>query len=207
MPLETRDQAGEGTIDDRDYVRSLCEASDEAGFFALLKSIEPQAFSYARRYLGDTELAEDALQQANVNALNAFRTGRFDATKRLYPWYFSVVTNAAIDLLRRNKRHSGALRLDMRHAIGDEGAEGTLANLLAVDDDPSAHMEIEEARASVRASVDALPEALMDPIELHYWNGLKYREIADELGIPEGTVKSRMHAAVLKMRETIEKAA
>lgn len=195
------------SIEDRDYVRGLCAAGDEAGFFALLQGIERQALSFARRFVRDAELADDALQLANVNALGAFRAGTFDPTKRLLSWYLSVLANAAIDLMRREKRHAVTLSLDYPYAVGDQGAEGTLANLLAVDDDPAVSVETDETRARVRAAVDALPENLRDPIQLSYWRDLRYREIAHELRIAEGTVKSRMSRAARKMREALDKAA
>ena len=197
MPLETRDQAGEGTIDDRDYVRSLCDSGDEGGFFALLKGIEPQAMTYARRYLGDVDLAEDALQQANINALRAFRSGTFDAAKRLQPWYFSVLTNAAIDLLRKNDRHRrNTLSIDRPNDVGDEGGTSSLAALLRVDDDPGAAMEEADDARTLQRAFEMLPEHHRRVLSERYVYGNRYRDIAEDLGIPLGTVKSRMHVAV-----------
>ena len=59
----------------------------------------------------------------------------------------------------------------------------------------------EERRERVRASVDQLPDFLRQVVILAYYQGLKYREIADILGIPVGTVKSRLHAALTKLNE------
>jgi RNA polymerase sigma-70 factor (ECF subfamily) len=59
----------------------------------------------------------------------------------------------------------------------------------------------EERREKVRASVDRLPDFLRQVVVLAYYQGLKYREIADILGIPVGTVKSRLHAALVKLQE------
>jgi RNA polymerase sigma-70 factor (ECF subfamily) len=63
-------------------------------------------------------------------------------------------------------------------------------------------MEDEEAKDWVRAAVDELPDALKSALVLVYHQGMKYREAADVLGIPVGTVKSRLHAALLKLNES-----
>ena len=59
----------------------------------------------------------------------------------------------------------------------------------------------EESRERVRASVDRLPDLLRQVLVLAYYQGLKYREIAEILDIPVGTVKSRLHAALVKLQE------
>jgi RNA polymerase sigma-70 factor (ECF subfamily) len=63
-------------------------------------------------------------------------------------------------------------------------------------------MEQEEAKNWVRSAVEELPDALRSALVLVYHQGMKYREAADVLGIPVGTVKSRLHAALLKLNES-----
>ena len=62
----------------------------------------------------------------------------------------------------------------------------------------------EERRERVRAAVDRLPEFLKQVVVLAYYQGMKYRDIADSLDIPVGTVKSRLHAALVKLTEEWE---
>jgi RNA polymerase sigma-70 factor (ECF subfamily) len=207
MPLHDREQAGTGgSVEDRQYVHSLWQQGDADALVELLGTVRRRASSFARRILCGDEDVDDVLQAADMNAVRAFRSN-FDPARDLYAWYSTIIYNAAVDHLRRNKRHAGTLSLDQRRAMGDEGAEGTFASLLVADEDPVAEAELEETRALVRKGVDALPENLMDPVELYYWRGMKYREIAEELGVPEGTVKSRMHEAVREMRRLLGKAA
>ena len=66
---------------------------------------------------------------------------------------------------------------------------------------PLEQAEGEERRESIRASVDQLPDLFRQVVVLAYYQGLKYREIADVLDIPVGTVKSRLHAALAKLQE------
>jgi RNA polymerase sigma-70 factor (ECF subfamily) len=62
-------------------------------------------------------------------------------------------------------------------------------------------LERDERQAWVRQFVDSLPESMRGPLVLVYYQGMKYREAAEVLGIPVGTVKSRLHTAILKLNE------
>ena len=75
-------------------------------------------------------------------------------------------------------------------------------DLLATEDDPASDQLDRQERAEwTRAAVMRLPETLRTAVQLVYFQGLKYREAADELAVPVGTVKSRLHSAVVKLRE------
>jgi RNA polymerase sigma-70 factor (ECF subfamily) len=114
---------------------------------------------------------------------------------------YTIATHQAIDALRRNNRHQ-ALSLDQYR---EEQASGDAQNLTAsLESRAVSPMELvqgEERRQHVRAAVERLPEFLRQVVLLAYYQGLKYREIADILDIPVGTVKSRLHAALLKLQE------
>ena len=79
---------------------------------------------------------------------------------------------------------------------------GTLMDLLSNDDpDPMEVVELEESQNWVRDQISSLPDHLRTVIGLVYFQGMKYREAADVLSIPVGTVKSRLHTAVLRLNE------
>jgi RNA polymerase sigma-70 factor (ECF subfamily) len=86
---------------------------------------------------------------------------------------------------------------------GDAGQEvGKLVDLLeSSDPNPFAQANHAERRAWIRQAMDALPEHLRSVVQLVYYQGLKYREAAEALSVPVGTVKSRLHAAILKLNE------
>ena len=92
--------------------------------------------------------------------------------------------------------------LDRRNQSDTDGDIGSLLQML-VGKEPGAasNMEREERQAWVRQAIDNLPEQLKSALVLVYYQGIKYREAAAELGIPVGTVKSRLHAAILKLNE------
>jgi RNA polymerase sigma-70 factor (ECF subfamily) len=86
----------------------------------------------------------------------------------------------------------------------DDEDGGTLMNLLDSRDlDPSEQFTLEEDSQAVRAGCDQLPESLRRVVILVYFQGLKYREAADVLSIPVGTVKSRLHTAVARLNESL----
>jgi RNA polymerase sigma-70 factor (ECF subfamily) len=92
-------------------------------------------------------------------------------------------------------------RRAQRDMDGDGGA--LVESLGGVEADPGAAVESAEEQEQVRRAVEALPDQVRQVVMLVYFQGLKYREAADILGIPVGTVKSRLHAAIDKLSETI----
>lgn len=186
------------TCSDEELLSRFCNGQKEA-FGILLRRYERELFGYLRRYLGDSNLAEDVFQNTFLQVY--LKSGQFEAGRPVRPWLYTIATNQAIDALRRNGRHQ-AVSLDQTRA---EGGEGELHNLMDMLESkgpsPLEAAQGEERREKVRASVDRLPEFLREVLILAYFQGLKYREIADILAIPVGTVKSRLHAALVKLQE------
>ena len=203
MPRTTSQPAGEadfaGSSDEAVLLRYREEA-DERAFAELVRRYERELYSYLRRYLGSAEMAEDAFQATFLQV--HLKCDRFEEGRRFRPWLYTIATNQAIDAQRRNRRHK-LMSLDRRHAHGPEGEDaGALADLLKANvSDPTGDMEAAERSNWIRTAVAALPEPLRAAVTLIYYQGMKYREAADVLKVPVGTVKSRMHSAVLKLHE------
>jgi RNA polymerase sigma-70 factor (ECF subfamily) len=169
-------------------------------FGALVRRYERELYGYLRRYLGDANLADDVFQNTFLQLYT--KIGQYEAGRPVRPWLYTIATHQAIDALRRNNRHQ-ALSLDQNRDEHPEGEMHGLMELLeARTPGPVDQVQGEELRERVRASVDRLPEFLRQVVILAYYQGLKYREIAGILGIPVGTVKSRLHAALVKLQET-----
>ena len=168
-------------------------------FAQLVRRYERELFSYLRRYLGNAELAEDAFQATFLQV--HLKCSHFETDRRFRPWLYTIATNQAIDSQRRNKRHR-LVSLD-RGGSGDDGDDAVkLANLLVCSTPSPLHQVSEAERGEwLRGAFDELPESYRQVINLIYYQGLKYREAADALDIPVGTVKSRIHAAILKLNE------
>ena len=93
--------------------------------------------------------------------------------------------------------------VSLDHRVGGDDDLGALVEMLAGRGQTAdEQMEDEEAKQWVRSAVEGLPETLKSTLLLVYHQSMKYREAADVLGIPVGTVKSRLHAALLKLNES-----
>ena len=183
---------------DEELLRRSRAEGDAAAFESLVHRYEMELFSYLRRYLGSAEMAEDVFQATFLQV--HLKKEQFEEGRRFRPWLYTIATNQAIDAQRRNRRHR-MVSLDNR--TGGEDDVGSLVEMLSgAEQTADEQMESEEAKAWVRSAVDELPDGLKQALLLVYHKGMKYREAADVLGIPVGTVKSRLHAAVLKLNES-----
>jgi RNA polymerase sigma-70 factor (ECF subfamily) len=143
-------------------------------------------------------MAEDAFQATFLQV--HLKCGQFEEGRKVRPWLYTIATNQAIDAQRRNRRHRVA-SLDQINR-GQHSDVGTLLDLLGSDEpDPTDVVDSQECQEWLRREIEELPEHLRVVIALVYFQGLKYQEAADALSIPLGTVKSRLHAAVLKLHE------
>ena len=167
-----------------------------AVFEALVKRYERELYNYLRRFLGNQVLAEDAFQATFLQV--HLKSHLYDASRKVRPWLYTVATNQAIDIQRRNKRHK-LVSLDRPNRV-EHDELGSLMDLLSSNETgPGEGMEQSERRTWVREAVAELPEQLRSAVRLVYFRGLKYREAADELEVPVGTGKSRLHAAVKRL--------
>jgi RNA polymerase sigma-70 factor (ECF subfamily) len=189
--------AGVGPSDEELLRRSRVDG-DAAAFESLVHRYETELFSYLRRYLGSAEMAEDVFQATFLQV--HLKKEQFEEGRRFRPWLYTIATNQAIDAQRRNRRHR-MVSLDNR--TGGEDDVGALVEMLSgAERTADEQLESAEAQEWVRSAVDDLPDGLKQALLLVYHKGMKYREAADVLGIPVGTVKSRLHAAVLKLNES-----
>jgi RNA polymerase sigma-70 factor, ECF subfamily len=167
-------------------------------FGVIVRRYERELFGYLRRYLGDGDLADDVFQNTFLQLYTKINT--YEPGRRVRPWLYTIAKNQAIDALRRTGRHP-TVSLDQSAETEDGEVQSLLALVENRHQGPSDAALGEERKQLIRASVDRLPDFLRQVVILAYYQGLKYREIADILGIPVGTVKSRLHAALTKLNE------
>ena len=187
------------TCSDEDLLVRFCRG-ETAAFGILVRRYERELYGYLRRYLGDGSLAEDVFQNTFLQLYKV--SGQYEPGRPVRPWLYTIATHQAIDALRRNGRHQ-ALSLEQGR---DEASGGDVSTLLETLESrgpgPLDLASGRERQERIRASVERLPDFLRQVLILAYYQGLKYREIAEVLGIPVGTVKSRLHAALVKLQET-----
>lgn len=175
--------------------------SDPGVFEELVRRYEKELFGYLRHYLGNAEMAEDVFQQTFLQV--HLKCGQFEPGRKVRPWLYTIAVNQAIDFQRRNRRHRmGSLDRAVMGNV-EEGAGALIDVLGGPEIGPAVAAESAEQHDELRRAVDALPEMSRQVVMLIYFQGLKYREAAEILGLPVGTVKSRLHAAMQKLSETI----
>jgi RNA polymerase sigma-70 factor (ECF subfamily) len=189
---------GDSSLTDEELLLGYRTSGDRDQFTELVRRYERELYSYLRRYLGDAEMAEDAFQAAFLQV--HLKCQQFEAGRAFRPWLYTVATNQAIDAQRRSRRHRMVSLDRAGHADGDE--VGRLLDLLTShEDSPTAQLTTDERKQWVAQAIADLPQPLRDVVLLVYFQDMKYREAAEALDIPVGTVKSRMHAAVAKLNE------
>jgi RNA polymerase sigma-70 factor (ECF subfamily) len=178
------------------------ETGDRLLFEALVHRYEGELYSYLRRYLGDAEMADDAFQAAFLQV--HLKRSHYEEGRKFRPWLYTIATNQAIDAQRRNRRHR---MVSLDRAGADHVEEvGRLADVLVSDaPDPHDVAANEERSAWVRSALSDLSGQARQVIELVYYRGMKYREAAEVLAVPVGTIKSRLHAAIGKLDEILAK--
>lgn len=173
----------------------------EEELVALLQNKDQQAFAYLYdnysaalngviyRLVEDRELAEDILQEAFVKVWNNFAS--YDTTKgRLFTWMLNITRNLTIDTLR-SKGYKKQAKIS--------SDENSVSNF--TDDNRMA--ERFDALGLRKQLVNLKPEQ-RSIIDLAYFNGYTQDEISKELGVPLGTVKTRMRSAIIELRKLLE---
>ncbi len=165
-------------------------------FETLVKRYERELYNYLRRFLGNQAWAEDAFQATFLQV--HLKCHLYDDSRKVRPWLYSVATNQAIDIQRRNRRHK-LVSLDRPNRVQHDEL-GSLLDLLSSNEaSPGEGIELLERRNWVRQAVEELPEQFQSAVRLVYFRGMRYRDAAKELGVPVGTVKSRLHSAVKRL--------
>ncbi len=160
-------------------------------FDVLVDRYYKQIFRFLVRFTGRQHLAEDLIQDVFMKVSRSAQT--FDQTKKFRPWLYSIAANRARDVLRSAGRSEKQIVLQKT----DGDMEVSLAHLLPQTSvAPDQEVIARETTQKVQVALTDLPEQLREILILAYYDQLPYKEIADMLGIPLGTVKSRLHKAV-----------
>jgi len=165
----------------------------EEAFAELVRRYQQELFHFVLRFVGRRNLADEVFQEVFLQVHLSADT--FDTSRKFKPWLFTIAANKARDHLRRNSRRQ-AIPLSALTA-GDGDDERSIVDLLAADVVlPEEIAGRKELQAIVQEVVSELPEHLREVLLLAYFQRLAYKEIAEMLSIPLGTVKSRLHSAV-----------
>ena len=168
----------------------LAQQGDRAAFDALVQSYQELAFRAAYLIVRDEDDAADVAQDAFVRAYRSL--GAFDTSRLFRPWLLRIVTNVALNSARSSGRRDAATERLARDA-------GTGKNQR-----PDAAVEAAEQSERVWSAIAGLPDDDQRLIYLRYFLENSEAEAAESIGRPVGTVKSRLHRALKRLRRVIE---
>lgn len=169
---------------------------DRGALRTLIERHQPELMRFLIRLVGEVAGAEDVFQEAFLQIHLSADT--FDATRKFRPWLFTIAANKARDYLRKKgRRRTLELSAPVDGGAGGDDHPGTFVDLMEINiPAPGDRIEAEETGRMVQRALDELPPMLREILLLAYFQRLSYVQMQDELGIPLGTVKSRLHAAV-----------
>lgn len=168
---------------------------DRSAIRTIIERYHDDLLRFLVRLVGDLAGAEDVFQETFLQIHQASDT--FDATRRFRPWLFTIAANKGRDYLRRKHRRRA---LDLSAPVsngGDGGGQTEYIDLMEVRiPAPGDALANREQSQAVQQILNEMPLSLREILLLAYFQRLSYAQIADDLQIPLGTVKSRLHAAV-----------
>lgn len=168
-------------------------AGDESAFPVLVRRYANELLQFVSRFVRNNAVAEDIVQETFIQVHQSARG--FDPQRRFRPWLFTIAANKARDTIRgRNRKREVPL------TVSSDGGDSEQVSYLDFRSDPSESpdeiIEANEQKAIVNDVISRMPTHLREVLLLGYYQRFPYKEIAEVLGIPLGTVKSRLHAAV-----------
>ncbi len=187
-------------VDEPELIRQALRGDLDA-FNRLILNYERQVYNAAYRIMGDTASAADATQEAFISAFRAlrrFRGGSFRA------WLLRIVTNACYDELRRRKRRPASSLEELVENAGVPEPDGSAA-IFSKPDVPEVAAERAELARAIQDCLNRLPDDFRVVVVLADVQGYDYREVAETIGKPLGTVKSRLARARARMRDCLQR--
>jgi RNA polymerase sigma-70 factor, ECF subfamily len=164
---------------------ALAQQGDRAAFGSLVSQHRRGVINVINRLCGDSELAEDAAQEAFIRAWKNIH--RYKPRSPFRNWVYRIATNAALDVLRRQ-----------RESVDIENVP-----LKSNRPNPEKAAEMEERAIFIQQAILELPETSRSVIVLRQYEEFSYREIAETLDIPIGTVMSRLNYARKQLRQKL----
>ena len=176
-------------MDESRAIELCLKHRDPIGFEFLVNKYRREALFHARSFLGNVEDAADACQESFSKAFAAIpRLTHLDA---FYPWFYRILRNCCLNIIRRRKtaqKYQSETRSQPGHAV----EEST----------PSSVVEKEEEKRLVWSVLDTLRPEFREILVMKYIQGKRYEEISGLLGIPRGTVMSRLYYARKAFKES-----
>jgi RNA polymerase sigma-70 factor (ECF subfamily) len=172
---------------------ALYAAGEETAFREIVSRYKNSLYAFLRHFLNQQDLIEDVFQETFLQLFTS--RDSFDTERPLRPWLFTIAANKAKDALRKQQR-TAAATIGTLADSQEMSFDDVLDTLTSDDTMPYEELEDGEIASQVRQVIADMPENLREILILAYFNKFSYKQMAQILSIPIGTVKSRLHTAV-----------
>lgn len=187
-PALGRQRNAPGPISMAEFLNRIAERGDAEAFRKLFQAYAPRVKSYMMRQGADANTAEELTQETLLTVWRKAKLYSIDKGSAT-TWIFTIARNLRIDRLRKEMTW-----VELPEGRAEQASE---------DATPDEALDERERRERVQQALAALPADQHEVVSLSYVEGLSHSEIADRLGLPLGTVKSRMRLAYEKIRESV----
>jgi RNA polymerase sigma-70 factor (ECF subfamily) len=177
---------------DEDLLANFTEG-DEAAFREIVSRYKNSIYAFLRQFLNRQELVEDVFQETFLQLFTSRNS--FDPNRPLRPWLFTIAANKAKDALRKWQR-TAAVPIGTIADSQELSFDEMLNTITSYKVMPYEELEKSETALRVERIITNMPENLREILILAYFNKFSYKQMAQMLSIPIGTVKSRLHTAV-----------
>ena len=185
--------------DDRILAAQAAEGRQRA-FRELLRRYERPVFSLIYRMVRDRSLAEDLSQEAFIRAFNAIAS--YNPGYKFSSWIFKIAHNLTIDHLRKKRIDTISLH-GSPHALTEEAQARTRPIVESLDERPDAYVENLELGSQIESAIGKLRPEYRTVTLLRHVEGYSYKEIAEIMELPLGTVTTYIHRARLELKEAL----
>ncbi len=180
-------------VTDSELLIQYREGNEDA-FREIVNRYKDSLYSFLRRFLNRQDLVEDVFQETFLQLYTS--QDKFDTSRPLRPWLFTIAANKAKDSLRKIQRGS-SLSLGAIADSNDVSIDDVVNILQSYSTTPEDEVSRDETAQEVRQIIADMPENLRVILILAYFEQFSYKQMAEILSIPIGTVKSRLHTAVV----------
>ena len=181
---------------DEELVALYATGKDEA-FDVLLERYKDRLFSYILNQVRNADVAEDIFQETFVKVVITIRDGRYTESGKFFSWVTRIAHNLVIDFFRREKGENTVST--------DESEVDLLNNAKLADRCAQSAIDSEQTFIDLQHLIEKLPQEQREVVQMHYFQEMTFKEIAEEKGISINTALGRMRYGILNMRKMAQR--
>ena len=181
---------------DEELVALYATGKDEA-FDVLLERYKDRLFSYILYQVRNADVAEDIFQETFVKVVITIRDGRYTESGKFFSWVTRIAHNLVIDFFRREKGENTVST--------DESEVDILNNVKLAERCTQTAMDSEQTFIDLQHLIEKLPQEQREVVQMHYFQEMTFKEIAEEKGISINTALGRMRYGILNMRKMAQR--